>query len=133
LATLDARVATTRREAAAAQAEFRPAGELNNRLGRLTEIAGTHALIVDAVEPGAGVRGRYWKAPIHMAGRGSYRDAVVFLHALRTGMKDMTVNSVDLTATGSGGASFRVDLEWTALPPGAAAAASTDGGAGGLR
>jgi Tfp pilus assembly protein PilO len=119
--TADERLAGVERAIAARRLPLEPTSKLNERLSRLTELAGRARVQVDTVEPATEhVTPMYTKVPIRLCGRGGYGDVVRFLADLRRQMPDNAVDEVTLVAQPSATsptATFTVSLTWHAAPP----------------
>jgi Tfp pilus assembly protein PilO len=110
----------TQRAAASSELKLEPAGELNARLARLTDLASENSLRVDSVESGATTgHDRYATVSIRITGQGNYRDCTTFLRQLRAAMPDVAVTSVQMgsaAVTVDTPATFAFDLLWHTQP-----------------
>jgi Tfp pilus assembly protein PilO len=97
------------------------AAAVNRRIGRLTELAVGLNLRVDEIQPGEPIYGTHYGAvPIHLTGRGGYRDWAAFARKLSADFPDVSVDSFQLSAkpdTPSSPVEFAVDLVWFVRPP----------------
>jgi len=121
LRTSDASLAGVQRAIAARRLALEPASRLNERLSRLTDLAGHAGVQVDMIEPGKEQAGpMYTSVPIRLSGRGSYGQVVRLLVDLRRQMPDGAVDEVTLVAPPSATApvaTFSIGLTWHAAPP----------------
>jgi Tfp pilus assembly protein PilO len=116
-----ARRATAQRSFADSNISLEPASQLNQRILRLTELATESGLVLDAIEPGKPSHGaRYEAFPIHLSGRGDYRNCTKFLKNLQAKLRDSGVTRLELSASpginapATGG--FAFDLIWYTAP-----------------
>lgn len=97
-----------------------PASALNDRLSRLTEIAGQNRLQVDTIESGAtSPFPRYSTTVIRMSGRGSYRNCAAMLKQVRESTIDIGVVALQINSGGVNTdttASFVFELLWYNQP-----------------
>lgn len=118
-------VGTRRAEAQRTYAEnnisLEPASQLNQRILRLTELATESGLVLDTIEPGKSAHAeRYEAFPIHLSGRGDYRNCTKFLKILQDKLHDSGVTRIELSASpginvpATGG--FAFDLIWYTAP-----------------
>ena len=99
-----------------------PAGRINQRLARLTELADSIRpvrLTIDEMRPGTISEGRDFKTvPILIAGNGTYPACAAFLHGLRENFPDMAVLSFDTINNSASpdapAATFQFELAWHA-------------------
>jgi Tfp pilus assembly protein PilO len=121
LQTLQRRLGALQQQITDHPLHLQPASAVNKRLGELTELAAHLGLRMEDVQPGkTSATARFETVTIHLAGSGTYRTCVQFLHRLRTGFPDTSITSFQLTGNpsdSSGSASFQFDLKWfTAVP-----------------
>jgi Tfp pilus assembly protein PilO len=103
----------TRESLAALPLKLEPASAVNQRLARLTDMAGESNLSVAEIRPGALVEGRdFDSVPISIAGTGTYPACATFLHRLHDRFPDTAVRSFRAGQSETGNASFSVDLVW---------------------
>ncbi len=104
----------TRDALAALPLKLEPASAVNQRLAKLTDMAGESNLSVAEIRPGALVEGRDFDSiPIAIAGTGSYPNCAAFLHRLHDRFPDTAVRSFRAgQGDANGAASFSVDLVW---------------------
>lgn len=96
-----------------------PAERVNRRVNELTRLASESGLKVDELQPGVPEAGALYRiVPIQMSGTGSYPDCAMFLHRLRHELRDTTVRSLRVVATGGDGTTSTIvfDLVWYAAP-----------------
>jgi len=97
-----------------------PAGTVNQRLARLTELATKECLLtIDEMRSGTIIEGADYKSvPILIAGSGTYPACARFLHKLRKTFPDTAVRSFETTnnsaSPDSPAATFHFDLVWHA-------------------
>ena len=122
LEDLRAQLAQVRTSLRACPVRLEPAGTLNTRLGRLTELAAKHQLKVDEIQPSEASYGRdYGVIPIRLAGLGNFRTWISFLHQLNLTFPDISVQSFQLNSkAGAPAPEFQVQLAWHVLPRSAA-------------
>ena len=93
---------------------------VNRRIGRLTELAVGLGLKVDEIQPAEPIYGvHYGAVPIHLTGRGGYRDWAAFARKLSADFPDVSVDSFQLSAkpdTPGSPVEFAVDLVWFVRP-----------------
>ena len=98
-----------------APVQLRSARELNQRLARLTNLAGECGLAIDQTHSDRPHNGPWYQTvPIRLAGKGAYPTCAVFLDQIRRAYPDMGVSSFELAGEpGSNApAAFRFDLVW---------------------
>ena len=109
-----------RTELAKFPVQLEPAGNVNSRIGRLTELANDHGLKVDEIEPASATYGRdYGSVPIRLNGNGGYKAWTAFLHDLSKSFPDTSVDSFQLSGkpdTPAAPMEFRVNLIWFVSP-----------------
>jgi Tfp pilus assembly protein PilO len=108
-----AELVTTRDALAALPLKLEPAAAVNQRLARLTDLAGEANLSVAEVRPGTLTEGRdFDSVPIAIAGSGTYPACAQFLHRLHDRFPDTSVRSFRAGQGEGGSASFSIDLVW---------------------
>lgn len=103
--------------------ELEPAERVNTRVDTLTRMASVCGLSLDEVLPrDPESKSLYRTVPIRMKGTGSYTDVAVFLHRLRTKLRDTAVRSLQVIndPTGESEPTFVFELVWYAAPAGRA-------------
>lgn len=101
---------------------LQPAAGANTRLAALTRLAGACGLTVEEVRPGQTTSGPlYETVALSLAGTGGYPDVIRLLHRIHQEMRDMGLQSMDLTSDNGNVATplvrFRLDFLWYAAPP----------------
>jgi Tfp pilus assembly protein PilO len=100
--------------------QLEPAGSVNARIRKLTDLAGRFELKVDEVQPSEpSYRHEYGLVPIRLGGVGNYPSWALFLHELARTCPDISVDSFDLSAKTGAPASvaqFRLNLMWYVSP-----------------
>jgi Tfp pilus assembly protein PilO len=97
-----------------------PASTVNQRLGRLTDLATKDCqLVIDEMRPMAAADGAdYQTVPLLIAGSGTYPNCAKFLHKLRCNFPDTAVKSFETTNNSASPdnptATFQVELLWHA-------------------
>lgn len=114
-----------RRETTALQAKLDTAAStftgrqtLDQRLVDVSSIASEFGLVVDSVEPGSTVKkpeGELATA-INASGRGPYPAVLAFVHRLRERAPDVTLDSVEFSATSDRQCTFHLAMSWWAAP-----------------
>jgi Tfp pilus assembly protein PilO len=98
------------------------AEKINDRVGRLTELARETGLRLDQIKPGAGTAStRFTTVPIRVSGTGRYPGFSEFLHRLHSQFPDIglaTLNLIGEPEMGDRDARFAFDLVWYAAPEG---------------
>lgn len=137
--TLAVRAAVSEQQAAALQVELQstaaklaemrggvsgptlePVSALNRRLARIASLAAAHRLDLTAVHPApAAPLSKYLAIPISLAGTGTFRHCVEFLHDLHEQLPDVSATAVNLNAAPSAHdsapvANFQLELRWYA-------------------
>ena len=108
-------LAATRDALADLPLKLEPASAVNQRLAKLTDLAGESNLSLAEIRPGMLVEGRdFDSVPIAIAGTGSYPNCAVFLHRLHDRFPDTAVRAFRAGQGDASGtsASFSVDLVW---------------------
>jgi Tfp pilus assembly protein PilO len=85
----------------------------------LTVLASECGLTLDEVTPSAPEPGELYRTvPIRLSGKGSFTASALFLHLLRTNLRDTTVRSMNLVGdpTGEVASTFVFELVWYAAP-----------------
>ena len=99
---------------------LQPASMVNQRLARVTALAGECGLEVQYVQTGAHQFGpRYGQVPILVSCTGSYRTCATFLHRARLEFPDTAVRSFQMSASPgdvTSPMSFGLQLSWYVLP-----------------
>ena len=116
---IDQRMDNVNEQLVASSLQLEPAALVNTRVNILTRMASESGLSLDAVVPNQAEKGSLYRTvPIRIQGKGEYPDVAVFLHRLRTELRDTTVRSLQLVndPTGSERPSFVFDLVWYAAP-----------------
>jgi len=107
---------------AALDVRLEDAGRLNERVAKLTEMAGQSGLQVDGIEPGkvVGISGaRYRTVSIRLTGRGVYRNCARFLRDISEKVRDSSVTQISLSGqngVAEANATFAFDLLWYTAP-----------------
>ncbi len=118
LESLQARLATARREAAATTITLQPLATTPRHVAKISKLATGSGLQIDDIQTGAATPGEYAVAvPVHLAGTGTYTASTQFLKRLRRALPETAVQSFALTGhteDASGAATFRMDLTWHA-------------------
>jgi len=121
-------LATLRRKSDAVEKSLRktairlePAGLVNDRLAKLTDLAHESGLSVDEVQPGRTTDGPHYQTVVlKLAGSGSYPACAKFLHKLHDSFPDTGIRTMETSNTSpnplSPQVAFRVDLLWYAAP-----------------
>jgi Tfp pilus assembly protein PilO len=97
-----------------------PASTVNQRLGKLTELATRDCqLVIDEMRPMAATDGAdYQTVPLLIAGSGTYPNCAKFLHRVRKDFPDTAVKSFETTNNSASPdnptATFQVELLWHA-------------------
>jgi len=100
--------------------QLESAGNVNQRIAKLADLAERTGLAVNEVVPGQAARvGLYETVPVSLVGRGKYPTCVTFLRKLKKTFPDTSVDSFELTrksGEADGAADFRVQLLWYTTP-----------------
>lgn len=100
---------------------LRPAGDVNRQTAAIGDIAARQGFTVDEVQVGRLVPGdEFHTLPIRVAGEGSFRQTVRFLHGLHSELPGVAVSSFDMTgnpARADQPASVMINLAWYTAPP----------------
>ena len=122
---LAGRVTNLQRQVAENPLRLQPSQQLNSRLAEVTSAAGECGLDVNDIQPGNPVIGaRHTLVPINLAGAGSYRNCVEFLHRFHARFADSGVANFALArnpAEPSSRTSFQFRLIWYVEPQSASA------------
>jgi Tfp pilus assembly protein PilO len=114
-----------RRERSARSFALEPASAINDRLGRIADLAAENGLTVEALEAGDPKSfPSYSTVSVRMRGQGRYSDCSSFIAHLRETLPDVGVTSLQMTATsGKSGveASIALELLWHTAPQPSAA------------
>ena len=98
--------------------KLRSAGELNERLAAIADLAGRCGVRIDSINPSGVKSGQLLEVhPLQLSGHGSYPTAYAFMRDLRVAMPDMSVARFTLTAEAGEGqttASFSMTIDWCA-------------------
>ncbi len=101
------------------------AGRVNQRLARLTELAATAGLQVEAIEPSAATASGHLAAiSIRLRARGGYASVAKFIHQVRDRLPDCVIASMDLSAAPAihePPANVNIQISWYARPDNAVA------------
>lgn len=120
LQSLKSQLAADQAELARHNLELRPASQLNQQIGRLTDLAIEDGIQIDTVEPGkASSTLRYGTISVHVAGFGSYRNCAQYIRHVSERFRDSTVSKIQLTTQASAqpnSAGFSLDLTWYTAP-----------------
>ena len=115
LATAREHLEATRRELDRCAVHLEPTSAVNRRLAKLSDLASAAGLKVDQLKPGRAEQAvHYETVPIHIAGKGTYRECVAFLHCLRKVFPDTGVASLDLAGAPATASVFQFGLKWHA-------------------
>lgn len=124
LAALDERLSDSVR--------LRPAATLNDRVSRLSMLAGEYGLGIEKLTPGTAApgekgRGGTWvEVPMAFGGTGTFADCLLFLSDLHYRHPDMKITGMRMGGAGAGDSAgptpveFGFDLVWFAAPAGLA-------------
>ncbi|MGE5607760.1 MAG: type 4a pilus biogenesis protein PilO [Bacillota bacterium] len=100
--------------------ELQPASQLNQQIGRLTDLAIEDGIQIDAVEPGKTTSGaRYATIGVRVSGFGSYRNCAKYIRHISERFRDSSVSKIQLSTQASAtpnSASFSLDLTWYTAP-----------------
>ena len=122
---LGGRAANLRRELEQNALRLQPINQLNQRLAEVTAAAAECGLDVNDIRPGVSISGaRHTLVPIDLAGSGSYRNCVEFLHRFHGKFADSGVASFELTRNPvdpSAPTTFHFNIIWYVEPQSATA------------
>jgi Tfp pilus assembly protein PilO len=96
-----------------------PAERANQRVTTLTRLASECGLTLDEVTPSDPEPAELYRTvPIRLTGKGSFTSSAMFLHRLRTELRDTTLRAINLTGdpTGETASTFVFELVWYAAP-----------------
>ena len=120
LRTLNDQLGSVRSTIEKSRFMLEPPTALNDRLAKITDIAGEHHLQVDAIESGATLNyPRFSTVAIRMSGKGPYRNCAAMLQRVREQMIDVGVTAIQMTSTGIAidtNANFSIELVWYTQP-----------------
>ncbi|MEE9211280.1 MAG: type 4a pilus biogenesis protein PilO [Phycisphaeraceae bacterium] len=120
LSTLRRDVASVTQALDESPLRLEPAGHINQRLARLTELATNHGLEIHQIQPGQVQRDVHYDiVPVHLAGEGTYQTYAAFIHQLHRKFPDTGVSSFELSGNPSDPddtATFRLNLAWYTIP-----------------
>jgi Tfp pilus assembly protein PilO len=110
-----------RHEAELLPLKMESARQINQRLARITDLAGESGLEIHDIQPGTAVnKPRFAIIPIQLAGSGDWRACARFLRSLRQVFPDSGVGTVELVGNPGGGpealAEFKLGLIWHVEP-----------------
>jgi Tfp pilus assembly protein PilO len=97
-----------------------PASQLNQQIGRLTNLAVEDGIQIDTVEPGKTTTlARYGTVGVHVAGFGNYRNCATYIRHISERFRDSSVSKIQLSTQASAAtasATFSLDLTWYTAP-----------------
>ena len=117
---LKAQLQDTQKALAENTIRLQPAGRVNQRVAGIADLATKTKLKIDDVHlgPSSGAA-RYTAVPITLAGTGTYRTCITFLHALNKAYPDICVSTSEVSSDpgdATGLATFKFELLWYAAP-----------------
>ncbi len=111
---------TLQRELDKSSVQLLRVSQTNSQLSRITNLAADAGLNVRAVVPGQPIPGnRYGAVPIQVDGNGSYAQCTAFFNRLHARLRDVGVQSFELSANPAepdSKAEFRFQLIWYVVP-----------------
>lgn len=101
---------------------LKPAGHVNQRLARLTDLATANGLDIHEIQPEDAASGTHYDTvPVRLAGKGTYQTHTAFLRNLHQTFRDTAVTSFQLVGNPrqpDEPATFRMTLAWYTSPAG---------------